>query len=324
MYFFNRTRSSLKIYKDFSVPRVAGTFAPAVRSFRFRLSGAPGNDCWKVFHTSTPGHDLKAEEEELMWLSYCDHKAVQFGLCYHQAAEFLQNYYSSGKKFLTAFPDGSAQVFYPSGLLALVVVLTEQNGRVCIVYDDNSVRCQRIRAVFQSDGRAACYHSNDSIWLVLNGSGGQCLTAAGARTCQWSWGGGSSTPTPLHPFFLSLNKTVGVRILGNKTVFVSFVASGQQAKFSVGSCCSQGECKASSSRSSASKEEVFLLASKIRINLAIQQLHHFLTAPSRSRAPKMKLAPHLRAAAQKLLEDGADEETSDRDTAFIHRCLQEF
>lgn len=53
---------------------------------------------------------------------------------------------------------------YPSGLLALVVVVTEENGRVCVVYDDGDAPCQPFRAMFQSDGRATCYHSNGNIW----------------------------------------------------------------------------------------------------------------------------------------------------------------
>lgn len=53
---------------------------------------------------------------------------------------------------------------YPSGLLAVLLVVTEHNGRVCIVYDDVSVPNQPIRAVFQSDGRATCYHTNGNIW----------------------------------------------------------------------------------------------------------------------------------------------------------------
>lgn len=73
--------------------------------------------------------------------------------------------------------------------------------------------------------------------LALNTSGGQCLDEKGARVRQWSWS--SLSPTPLHPVFLSLNTTVGVRVLGRAQVFLSFLARGRQAKFSVGSCCTQ-------------------------------------------------------------------------------------
>lgn len=56
---------------------------------------------------------------------------------------------------------------------------------------------------------------------------------------RWRWNSLSPIPTPLHPVFLSLNKSVGVRVLGKGQVFVSFLARGQQAKFSVGTCDSQ-------------------------------------------------------------------------------------
>lgn len=72
--------------------------------------------------------------------------------------------------------------------------------------------------------------------LSLNRSGGQCLDELGARVRRWCWSNLSLTPTPLYPVFLSLNKTVGVRVLGKEKVFVSFLARGQQAKFSVGTC----------------------------------------------------------------------------------------
>lgn len=86
---------------------------------------------------------------------------------------------------------------------------------------------------------------NDVMWahvwlccrLTLNRSGGQCLDEAGARVRRWGWS--SQSPTPLQPVFLSLNKTVGVRILGREQVFVSFLAKGQQARISVGTCCAQ-------------------------------------------------------------------------------------
>lgn len=55
-------------------------------------------------------------------------------------------------------------ISYPSGLLALIVMVTEGNGRVCIVYGDNNAPHQPVRAIFQSDGRATCYHSNGNIW----------------------------------------------------------------------------------------------------------------------------------------------------------------
>ncbi|KAM8726906.1 glutamate-rich protein 6 [Acanthopagrus schlegelii] len=298
---------------------VAETYACwTSRVLRFRLSCAPETErC-----TECPNNPNKEKEEVL--LPFCNHKSLQFGLCHHQdGAEFLQKNYSSGMRFLAAFSDGSAQVFYPSGLLAVVVVVTEGNGRVCIVYDDCDANYQPIRAVFLSDGRSTCYHRNGNIWLALNTSGGQCLDEKGARVRQWTWS--SLPPTPLHPVFLSLNTTVGVRVLGRAQVFLSFLARGRQAKFSVGSCCTQDDCKTNMAASGPSllKEELFVSAARIRIHLAFLQLHQFLRTPSHPRLPKTSQVRHLLAVAQRLVAVSADVMMSERDRAFIHRCLRD-
>ncbi|XP_034468978.1 glutamate-rich protein 6 [Hippoglossus hippoglossus] len=276
-------QSEVKINKGYSIQAATETFAPASNVLRFRLSCAQGKGNWTVCSSGAPERCLKTEQEEPQALvPCCDHKPLKFGICHHQdGAEFLQKYYSSGKTFLTLFRGGSAQVFYPSGHLALVVV-TEENGSVCIVYGDSKAPNPVMRAVFQSDGRAACYHSNGNIWLSLNTSGGQCLDEAGARVRRWRWDG------PLHPVFLSLNKAVGVRVLGRKQVFVSFLAQGQQAKFSVGTCCAQGESDTDGPASgpSATKEELIALAARDRTLLAIQNLHQCLMKHCQTQLPK--------------------------------------
>ncbi|KAK2895299.1 hypothetical protein Q8A73_014787 [Channa argus] len=280
----------LKSHGDYSnqLP-VTETCAPISKVLSFRLSCAPQKGCCTVYSGSTTDKGLQTDaEEEQVLVPFCEHSPLKFGICHHQdGAEFLQKFYSNGMKFLTLFPDGSAQVFYPSGLLA-VVVATEENGKVCIVYDDSNTHNRPMRAVFQSDGRATCYHGNGNIWLSLNKSGGQCLDEVGARVRRWCWSSMKLTPTPLHPVFLSLNKTIGVRVLGKEQVFVSFLASGQQAKFSVGTSSVQGESKTDGPEAGPSvlKEELLLLAARIRIHLAIQDLHQYLKTPYHPRVPK--------------------------------------
>ncbi|XP_030608398.1 glutamate-rich protein 6 isoform X2 [Archocentrus centrarchus] len=295
----------------------AQTSVPTPGVLRLRLSSLQREAVRRV-HPSTGEKLLEKKEEEVM-LPFFDRTPVQFGICYHQVrSEFLQKFYSSGIKFFTMFPDGSAQVFYPSGLLAVLCVVTEHNGRVCIVYDDVSTPNQPIRAVFQSDGRATCYHTNGNIWLSLNMSGGRRLNDAGTTTCRWSWG----TLTPLQPIFLSLNESVGVRVLGKKQVFVSFLACGQQVKLSVGTSCAQGEHEHTSG-SLVSKDELLALAAKIRIHAAIQHLHQYLTPPSHPQMLKPTPTPYLHVAAQRLLKFSDDVMMSDSDRAFICRCLQD-
>lgn len=81
---------------------------------------------------------------------------------------FLYQYYTRVSRdtcSIHVYPDPYRHgISYPSGLLAIVVMVTEDNGRVCIVYDDSNTPCGPIRAVFQSDDRAMCYHSNGNLW----------------------------------------------------------------------------------------------------------------------------------------------------------------
>ncbi|XP_068427377.1 glutamate-rich protein 6 [Clinocottus analis] len=300
---------------------------PDPPSNNFRMSLVPTDGCWTLFPCSTIEEQLKIEaEKEKAVLPPCDHETLSFGMCHHQhGAGLIQKYYSNGVTFLTAFPDGSVQVFYPSGLLALVVSVTKKNGRVCIVYDDCDAADQPMRALFQSDGSATCYHSNRNIWLSLDRSGGQCLDERGSRVRRWRWSSLGGTATPLYPVFLSLNDTIGVRVFGKEHVFVSFLTRGQQAKFSVGSCCAQHECDMAPAGAALFKEDLFVKVARIRICLVIQQLHQYLLTPSCARLPKIKQAAHLRVVAQQLLDISTDVTMGENERTFIqsslHSCL---
>ncbi|XP_024908176.1 glutamate-rich protein 6 [Cynoglossus semilaevis] len=281
-------QSEGKIHKGRTVQLPAAETCGPTTFRSFRLSCSSENGFWTVcpVRKNERSSTVKVKEAQAL-VPVGGHETFQFGICHRQnRTDFVQKYYSSGVRFLTVFPDGSAQCLYPSGLLALIVVVTEGNGGVCILYDDSDVPKRSIRAVFQSDGRATCYHSSGNIWLSLTKTGGQCLDEAGARVRQWTWS--SLTHTPLRPVFLSLNRTLGVRVLGPKQVFVTFLAQGKQAKFSVGACCDQIEDDAQRPVSQT-KEELFVLATRMKIHMTIQNLHQLLKTPS---CPKLPKEPH--------------------------------
>ncbi|NXC21073.1 ERIP6 protein, partial [Corythaeola cristata] len=124
---------------------------------------------------------------------------------------------------------------YPSGNLAIIFVWEEKRF-LCIVQEDKPSNAG-VRAVFQSDGSGTCCYPNGAVWINMNIQGGQYLDQAGSRVRRWTWPNSvmSSGPqVPLSPIFISLNRHVGVRILGQDKIAVSFLAMGQQAKFNVG------------------------------------------------------------------------------------------
>ncbi|XP_078060111.1 glutamate-rich protein 6 [Mustelus asterias] len=78
-------------------------------------------------------------------------------------SSFMVKYYKNGNKFLTAFPDGMAQIFYPSGNLA-VQIFTDQQKKICCIVQEDRADEPAIRAVFTSYGRCTCYHPNGVVW----------------------------------------------------------------------------------------------------------------------------------------------------------------
>ncbi|MCJ8732022.1 hypothetical protein PDJAM_G00205950 [Pangasius djambal] len=237
-----------------------------------------------------------------------------FGLCHYQG--HIQKFYSNGNKFLTALPDGSAQVFYPSGNLAIVAFIDDLEG-VCIILDDIKSSCP-IRAFFQSSGIAACYHSNGSTWLHMDVWGGLSLNEDTSRRSKWKWTDHANNPTPFKPIHLSLNKNIGVRVRGRESVVVTFLASGQQARFSVGSCV-----KPSDPAPPLCKEELMMQVSQLNARLALERLRWCLAFHSDAKCRSLRLPPVLISQGRRLLKLSSSMWMEEKDKAYIQHCLQD-
>ncbi|TFK05322.1 leucine-rich repeats and immunoglobulin-like domains protein 2 [Platysternon megacephalum] len=91
----------------------------------------------------------RIEKEEINYsITCCDFTIAGGKLVKRQ---FLEKYYKHGGKFLTIFPDGTAQLFYPSGNLAVIIV-QKRRGYICIVQEDKPNNAE-IQAVFESSGK---------------------------------------------------------------------------------------------------------------------------------------------------------------------------
>ncbi|XP_053537196.1 glutamate-rich protein 6 isoform X2 [Ictalurus punctatus] len=237
-----------------------------------------------------------------------------FGLCHHQG--HMQKFYSNGNKFLTALPDGTAQIFYPSGNLAIIAFIDDTEG-VCIVLDDLR-SSSPIRAFFQSSGIADCYHSNGSTWLHMDAWGGLSLNEDRSRRSKWKWTDNTNNLTPFKPIFQSLNKNIGVRVRGQGSVFVTFLASGQHARFSVGSCI-----KPSDPTPSLRKDELMLQVSQVNARLALERLRWCLDFHSDASRRSLRLPPGLISEGQRLLRLSSSIRMEEKDKAYIQHCLQD-
>lgn len=216
--------------------------------------------------------------------------------------QFLERYYKNGFKFLTLFPDATAQLFYPSGNLAIIVTHSHKEY-LCIVHEDKP-RDGRILAVFGSSGKGTCYHPNGNVWINIGTTGGQYSDKKGNRVRTWKWD--SNFASEIHclfkPIFISLNHNIGVRIFGQDKIIISFLAMGKQAKFSVGV---KLEVKAPqlvpALQRNIQEEELLLLANKIKILSLFSRLHGCLSFCSKKQSGKFKPPSYLVSQTQKLI-----------------------
>ncbi|NWS26718.1 ERIP6 protein, partial [Polioptila caerulea] len=191
---------------------------------------------------------------------------------------------------------------YPSGNLAIII--TQQSDQLICIVQEDELRTTKIRALFQSDGRSTCYYPNGDEWINMNIQGGQYLDQAGNRVRRWIWPNLSAGPqVPLSPIFISLNRYVGVRILAQDKIFVSFLAMGRQAKLNMGTK-EQVLLLASQLPSPArlGEDELLLLAFRVRILQLFDRMRGCLTFPSSEQWNKMQPPMYLMTQAVKILE----------------------
>ncbi|XP_072329943.1 glutamate-rich protein 6 isoform X2 [Scyliorhinus torazame] len=268
-----------------------------------RLSVAPKKVTTIAFHLSTSLDfvtlkEIKEDEDE--WENtFTVEGDDTFKWHKDFPSSFTVKHYKNGNKFLTAFPDGMAQIFYPSGNLA-ILIFTYRQRITCIVQEDRADE-PAIQAVFSSYGRCTCYHPNGVIWININAVGGLYLDERGTRVKRWCWRDHLSPLlfAPFKPIFISLNENIGVRILEQEQISITFLAMGKQAKFKVGTKLKLKKVsKELLTNPWITEDELLLQASQLKVRTAINKLCTALNFPN---SPKtIPLPLYLVSQQQKL------------------------
>ncbi|XP_057593781.1 glutamate-rich protein 6 [Hippopotamus amphibius kiboko] len=216
--------------------------------------------------------------------------------------ELFEKHYKHGSKFLTSFPDGTTQIFYPSGNLAIIRVPNKISGFTCIVQEDMPTN-PAILALLDSSGRSSCYHPNGNVWVYINIFGGQYSDQAGNRVRAWNWSS-SVTSSPFvsfKPVFLALNHYVGIRILEQDKISITFLAMGQQARISVGTKVKLQNPKEIPALRYQNGDDLLLLASLIKIRRLFHKLEGCVNFPSSQVWEKLKQPSYLSSLSLKLI-----------------------
>ncbi|XP_005863558.1 PREDICTED: glutamate-rich protein 6 [Myotis brandtii] len=216
--------------------------------------------------------------------------------------ELMEKHYKHGSKFLTSFPDGTTQIFYPSGNLAIIRVPNKIHGFTCIVQEDIPTN-PAILAVLDSSGRSSCYHPNGNVWVYINVFGGQYSDQAGNRVRAWNWSSSvtSSPVVSFKPVFLALNHYVGVRILEQDKISITFLAMGQQARINVGTKVQLMKPEEIPVLQYVNGDDLLLLAILIRIRRLFHKLEGCVNFPSGQVWEKLKQPSYLSSLSVKLM-----------------------
>ncbi|XP_045667041.1 glutamate-rich protein 6 [Ursus americanus] len=216
--------------------------------------------------------------------------------------ELLEKHYKHGSKFLTSFPDGTTQIFYPSGNLAIIRVPNKINGFTCIVQEDMPTD-PAILALLDSSGRSSCYHPNGNVWVYINILGGQYSDQAGNRIRAWNWSSSvaSSPFVSFKPVFLALNHYIGIRILEQDKISITFLAMGQQARISVGTKVKLPNPEEIPVLRYLNADDLLLLANLIKIRRLFHKLEGCANFPSSQVWEKLKQPSYLSALSVKLI-----------------------
>ncbi|XP_023476875.2 glutamate-rich protein 6 isoform X1 [Equus caballus] len=266
-------------------------------------------------HLKTISYQLSADipekkpSDDRLFDFQLDQKDVSIVCCDSRIAcgkivrnELLEKNYKHGSKFLTSFPDGTTQIFYPSGNLAIIRVPNKTNGFTCIVQEDMPTN-PAILAVLDSSGRSSCYHPNGNVWVYINILGGQYSDQAGNRVRAWNWSSAvaSSHFVSFKPVFLALNHYVGVRILEQDKVSITFLAMGQQARISVGTKVKLQNPEEIPVLRYLNQDDLLLLASLIKIRRLFHKLEGCALFPSSQAWDRLQPPAYLSCLAVRLL-----------------------
>ncbi|XP_033966469.1 glutamate-rich protein 6-like [Pseudochaenichthys georgianus] len=150
--------------------------------------------------------------------------------------ELIRKFYKSGKGFLTLCPDGTGNVFYPSGKAAIIISSSEGADFTYIILEDNDVS-PSIKGIFTNKGHATCYHRTGMMWLNLTPGGGLCFSETGALRRRWNWlyGDPHVRNLPFKPLTFALAPHISVRIHSQERVSITFAHKQNRVHFNVGS-----------------------------------------------------------------------------------------
>ncbi|XP_059935751.1 glutamate-rich protein 6B [Mesoplodon densirostris] len=130
--------------------------------------------------------------------------------------------YPSEIVFQILFPDGSGQIYYPSGHLALLILSIKEEKFTYIILEDSENMC--VRALINNSGHATFYDENGNIWLNLSPNLGYYFTRDKYQKA-WNWCDLNLHihAPPVQPISLKINQYIKVQIRSQDKIIFRFI-----------------------------------------------------------------------------------------------------
>ncbi|XP_072440720.1 uncharacterized protein [Chiloscyllium punctatum] len=148
---------------------------------------------------------------------------------------FVEKYYLDGKKFITRFPDGTGNVFYPSGNIAIVILTFHPGQLEYLIFQDLDWNA-KILGVFRSNGYGTCYLPNGLIWINLSPLNGLYFNKEGQTEKQWMWRDYNHHvhAPPYQSINLELNSNITIQVISREQIYTTFKAKNNSITFNMG------------------------------------------------------------------------------------------
>lgn len=273
-------------------------FARQLKTVNYSLSS---EKCMEEGWTIRPVTPPTPTEEATEIFVYDPNEDIVSGKKYQHM--FVRRLYPNGSIFLTVFPDGTGNVWYPSGNVAFSIIASEKIGKLTfIVHEDiETTEGQNIQAIFEPTGFCTCYYPTGVIRLLLSPVGGEYFSPQGERLKKWIW---KDTQTHVHappfqPITFALSKRVGIRIMSQESIYITFTDRARSVRFNAGTRLRLKPATLLPKIGQVDVDHIMLEEQRFHVQSIIERINNHLKFPNSPRLKKIQLPNYLNAQLQK-------------------------
>nr|XP_054384965.1 glutamate-rich protein 6B isoform X3 [Pongo abelii] len=141
--------------------------------------------------------------------------------------------YPNKNVYQILFPDGTGQIHYPSGNLAMLILYAKMKKFTYIILEDSLEGW--IRALINNSGNATFYDENSDIWLNLSSNLGYYFPKD-KRQKAWNWWNLNIHvhAPPVQPISLKINEYIQVQIRSQDKIIFCFTYEQKQICLNLG------------------------------------------------------------------------------------------